>query len=227
MLLARGVVDQAAHGLAQRVVVLRDAVGRELLRRGHVGALALFRRDDARRNAHRGRPGRHRLDDHRVGADLGAVAHDEAAQHLGARAHHHVLSQRRVALGALVERGAAQRHALVDGAAVADLGGFADHHAHGVVEEHALADLGGRVDLDARERARAVGDEAGRPLETVGPTGVRPAVQHHGMEAGVDRDHFPGATGGRVAFEDAPDVGAQSREHRCLCCRYIDRGRAV
>jgi hypothetical protein len=132
-----------------------------------------------------------------------------------------------MALGALVERGAAQRHALVDGAAVADLGRLADHHAHGMVEEHALADLGGRMDLDAGHPPRAVRDEAGGPLETVRPTGVRPAMQHHGVKARVDRHHFPGAAGGRVAFEDAPDVGAQSREHRCLCCRYIDSGRAV
>jgi hypothetical protein len=36
-----------------------------------------------------------------------------------------------MALGALGERGAAERHALVDGAVVADLGGLADDDAHG------------------------------------------------------------------------------------------------
>ena len=45
--------------------------------------------------------------------------------------------ERRVALRAALERGAAQRHALVDGAAVADFRGLADHHAHAVVDEHA------------------------------------------------------------------------------------------
>jgi hypothetical protein len=45
-----------------------------------------------------------------------------------------------MALGAGHQRGAAQGHALVDGAVVADHGGLADHHAEAVVDEHAPAD---------------------------------------------------------------------------------------
>jgi hypothetical protein len=182
VLVRRGVVDQAAHRLRQRVVVLRDAVGGEAhLVGGLLAALAssgwMMRAGMPTAVA----PGRHRLDHHRVAAHLGAIAHGEAAQHLGAGAHHHVAAQRGMPLGALVERGAAQRDALVDGAAVADLGRLADHHAHAVVDEHALTDLGAGVDLDARQPAREVRGEA--PSQpAVRPEPVRQPVQHQRVQ---------------------------------------------
>ena len=110
-------------------------------------------------------------------ADARAIADGEAAQHLGAGADDHAAAQRGVALGALVQRGAAQRHALVDGAVVADLGGLADDHAHAVVDEHAPADGGAGMDLDAGEKARQVRDEAPQPAQAAPPAGMRPAVQ--------------------------------------------------
>jgi hypothetical protein len=127
----------------------------------------------------------------------------KAAQHLGAGAHHHILAQRGVALGTLVQRGAAQRHALVDGAAVANFGRFAHHHAHGVVEEHAFADLGAGVDFNAGEPARKVRDEAPQPFEPVRPAPVRRPVQPHGVQAGVTGDDLPGAAA----------AGSRSRMH--------------
>ena len=56
-------------------------------------------------------------------------------------------------LGALVERGAAQRDALVNRAAVADLGRLAHHHAHGMVKKHTVADFGARMDFNAGDAA--------------------------------------------------------------------------
>ena len=52
----------------------------------------------------------------------------DAAQHFRARAHHHAIAKRRMAFAFLVAR-AAERHALVEQAVVADFGGLADHHA--------------------------------------------------------------------------------------------------
>ena len=75
MLPRRRVVDQAAHRLGQRIVVLRHAVGRETHLGRRLLALGIgLGLDDARRVADRGRPSRHRLGHHRVAADLGAVA---------------------------------------------------------------------------------------------------------------------------------------------------------
>ena len=70
-------------------------------------------------------------------------------------------------LVAAIERGAAERHALVDGAVVADFRGLADHHAHAVVDEHAPADLRAGMDLDAGEPAADVRGEAPEPAQAV------------------------------------------------------------
>ena len=74
-----------------------------------------------------------------------------------------------MALGALGQRGAAERHALVDRAVVADLGRLADHDAHAVVDEDAPADRRAGVDLDAGEEARQMRDEARQPVQAVAP----------------------------------------------------------
>ena len=124
----------------------------------------------------------------------------------------------------LVERCAAQRDALVNRAAITDLGSLTHHHAHRVVKKHAFANLGTRVDLDTRQPTRDVRDKPARPLEAMRPAGVRPAVQHYSVKAGVAGEHFPGRTGGRVAVKNALNVGADSGEHGwslwasgCLC----------
>ena len=49
---------------------------------------------------------------------------------------------------AVREARSAERHALIDRAAVADFGGLADHDAHAVIDEDAFADLRARMDLD-------------------------------------------------------------------------------
>ena len=49
---------------------------------------------------------------------------------------------------ALAPAGAAERHAVIEGAVVADLGGLADHHAGAVVDEEAQPDGGPGVDVD-------------------------------------------------------------------------------
>jgi len=113
----------------------------------------------------------------------------------------------------LFQAGAAQRDALVERDVVADLGGLADHHAHAVVDEDALADDRARVDLDAGEPARQVRDEAPQPLQAVHPAPVRGQVQPDGVQAWVAGDHLEAAARGRVAVEDALDVGSQAGKH--------------
>ncbi|EWS56972.1 Molybdopterin adenylyltransferase [Methylibium sp. T29] len=119
---ARGVVDQAFHRLRHRVVSLAHAVGRETHLRRRRLALHINRVvQNARRVADRRGARRHRLDYHRARADPRPVADQETAEHLRVGSDDHALAQRRVPFGALVERGAAERHALVDGAVVTDL----------------------------------------------------------------------------------------------------------
>jgi hypothetical protein len=127
--------------------------------------------------------------------------------------HDHAAAQGRMTLGTLDQRGAAQGHALVDGAVVADLGHLANDHAHAVVDEDAPAKGGARVDLDARQPARDVRDESPQPLQAGKPARMRPAVHHQRVQAGVAGEHLERRLGSRIAFQDAGDVFTQAGEH--------------
>ena len=86
-------IYQPAQGLADRVVIIGYSVGAELgLRARHIGAFADLALQNARRNTHGCGPGGHGLDDDRVAADLGAIAHFKSAQHFGTGADDHVFA---------------------------------------------------------------------------------------------------------------------------------------
>src|SRR6266581_9157542 len=122
---------QAAEGLAdgvgnQVVIEVDRHAGRADRTRG--GAPA----DDAGGNADHGAPRRHFLDHHRVGADARAGADADRAEDLGPGADDDAVAQRRVALAG-IPGGAAERHAVIEGDIVADLGGLADDDAGAVI----------------------------------------------------------------------------------------------
>ena len=100
---------------------------------------ALVHADRVARIAHHGGVGRHVVDDDRVGADLGARAHDDRAEQLGAGTDHDLVPDGRVALAAR-EAGAAERDAPGHRHVVAHLGRLADHHAGSVVDEQPAPD---------------------------------------------------------------------------------------
>ena len=118
-----------------------------------------------------------------------------------------------MALFASVEGCAAERDALIDGAAVPDFGRLSYHHAHAVIDEHAASDSGPRMDLDSSEPAAEVRSKAPQPTQPTQPEPVRELVDVDRMEARIAGEHFPCAARGRVAVENAGDVGAQLREH--------------
>src|SRR5215208_5645607 len=87
--------------------------------------LASLDADRMARVPHDGGVGRHVGDDDRVRTDLGAAADLDRAEELGPGADRDAVGDRRVPLSALEAR-AAQRDALVEGHAVADLSCLAD-----------------------------------------------------------------------------------------------------
>lgn len=115
------------------------------------------------------------------------------------------------------ERRAAERHALVDRAVVADLGGLADHHTHAVVDEHAPPEGCARMDFDAGHETRQLRDEAREPAAPRLPARMGEPVQHERVQTRITREDFPGAAGGGVALADRGDVFAKSREHGRDC----------
>jgi hypothetical protein len=116
-------------------------------------------------------------------------------------------------LGALLELGAAERDALVDGAVVADLRRLADDDTHAVVDEDTPADLRAGVDLDAGEETRQMRGDAAEPRKAGEPASTRPAVHEDRMQARITGQHLPSPARSGVALTDAGDVFSEAVEH--------------
>ena len=84
---------------------------------------------------------------------------------------------------------------------------------HAVVDEHPVRDARTRMDFDAGGPARNLRNEAAQPAQSVAPEPVRQPMGHQRMQARITRDHLPRAARGRIAVEDALDVGTQAIEH--------------
>src|SRR6266571_1992749 len=169
--------------------------------------------DDAPGNSHYSCARGNFLDDHCVGPDASAIADGKSAQDLRSGSDHDTAAQGGMALGAAIKGGAAERYALVDGAAVTDLCGLADDDAHAVVDEDATADLRPGMDLDARQPAAELGDEPPQPAQTAAPEPVRHLVDVDGVQTRVAGQNFPCGARRRVTLEDAGDIAAQFSEH--------------
>lgn len=144
---------QKALGHDVRQVLLVEVVGRVdglVVDAHHLG-----------RHAHGGAVGGQVLEHHAACADAGVVADVDWAEDLGARADEDIVAQGGMALAGVLA-GAAEGHAVVDGAVVADLCRLTKDDAHAVVDEQALADLCAGVDLDAGLMPAPLADPAAR-----------------------------------------------------------------
>ncbi len=140
-------------------------------------------------------------------------------QHLGAGADDGAIADGRMALvvdlGRRIQRGrhAAQGNAVVERHVVADLRRLADHHAHAVVDEEPPPDRRTRVDLDAREPAPELGNEAG---EKPAPPRIEPvgdAVKEQNMYAGIGQQDLETRPGSRVASDNRVKLLANALEN--------------
>src|SRR6185503_6327707 len=93
---------------------------------------------------------------------------------------------------ALVARGAAECHAVIQGAVVTDFRGLSDHHTHAVIDEEAPADLCAGMDFYTGQTAADVRDEPGEPVKAAAPEPVRQPMHEHGVKTGVTGNHLPG-----------------------------------
>src|SRR5438552_4617217 len=80
---------------------------------------------------------------------------------------------------------AAQGYAVIDGAIVADLRGFADHRPHPRIDEQPLADARAGMDLDAGEHPPEMRHEAASQMPAALPEPVGEAVIEQRLETGV------------------------------------------
>ena len=85
---------------------------------------------------------------------------------------------------------AAEGDPLIDRAVVADLGGFADHHADAVIDEQALADRGAGMDVDRGQHPPDMRDKAAEKIPAVPPQPISGAMEQQDLEAGIAKHHF-------------------------------------
>ena len=96
-----------------------------------------------------------------------------------------------VAFRATLKRRAAQCHALINRAIIANLGGLANHDAHAVVYEYAPPHRRTRVNFNPCEPTRDVRDKTCQPIQFIQPQGVRQTVNGQCVKTGVAGNHFP------------------------------------
>jgi hypothetical protein len=114
---------------------------------------------------------------------------------------------------ALVPGCPAKRDAVIEGAIVPDLGRLADHYPHAVIDEEPPSDRGARVYFNAGQPAPDMRDEAPEPLQIRRPQKMAEAMEHHGVESRVARDHFPGVPRSGIALEHDCNLLLQAAEH--------------
>src|SRR5664280_1971431 len=114
----------------------------------------------------------------------------------------------------MLEAGAAQGHALIEGHVHADLGGLADDHAGGVVDEQAGPQGGCGVDIHPGERLGHSGGHPGGEGVPAPPKRVADAVGPDGVHARVAQSDLEGRACGRVAVACRLEVAAQCGQHR-------------
>ena len=155
--------------------------------------------DNLGRDANGGGVRRDLAEDHGVGGDARVVVDGEGAQHLGAGADHHVVSDGGMALSLILSR-SAQCHALIEQAVVPNLRGLTDDNAHAVVNDQTVADGGSGVDLDAGFPAGVLGNAAGQEIAAMAIQPVCDTVIDHGMNAGVQQEDLQLAPGSGVTL---------------------------
>src|SRR5665213_3290543 len=106
-------------------------------------------------HAHNGTVIGHRPHHDGPGPDLDVVSEPNASEDLGAGPDHNIIAERRMAFPLFVTR-APECDALVKQDVVADLGGFADHHAHPVIDEKPSSDGGSGMNFNGRREQEVI-----------------------------------------------------------------------
>ena len=123
-------------------------VGGVFAKLGRVVAMRPFA-NGASGNTHHHGTGGYVGDHDGIGTDSCPFVHRDGAEHLGAGANNHAISNVGVALHAAFDTRAPEGDALIDRDVIAYGAGLADNDAGGVVDKDALTDNGGGVNVHA------------------------------------------------------------------------------
>jgi hypothetical protein len=188
---------------------VRHRVG-DLLRIADDDALAVAQ-DDVSGDADDGGVVGNTTQDDRASADAAVVADGDIAKNLRSRADDNVIPDSRVALAVLFA-GASERDALIHSDVIADDRGFTDDHGRTVIDEETVTDLRAGMNLDQREDASDLGEEAGEKAEAFIPEPVIDAVKPKRVQAWIAEQNLGVGPRGGIALADRADVVADGLE---------------
>ena len=152
------------------------------------------------------------FDDNGIGADPAVVADLDRAENFRAGADDHPVADGRMTLAGVCA-GSAERDAVINRDVVADLGGFADHHAGGVVDEQAGAQGRTGMDVDPGQDPGDLTERAGGHLRAASPQPMADSVTPNGMHAWVGEHDLQRAGDGGIAVFRRLDVAPERVEH--------------
>ena len=128
------------------------------------------------------------------------------------------------------QRSGAQRHLLVEAAAITDFGRLPDHHPGAMVDEASGPDLGARMNIDARFRVRHLGQHSGQHPRLTKMQLMGESVHRDGLDPGVTQPRFRRTGHGRVAslrrFQIARQHGPEpgNGKHDCVFQHGVGAG---
>ena len=166
-----------------------------------------------RRNADRGRAGRHVLHHHRVRADLRAVADDDRAEDLRASANDD--AARRASDGACpcsssYRRGSRRDRACMS-SPISAVSPITTPMPWSMNTRRPIV-APGWISMPVIQRAKCDTNRA-EPAQAGAPQPMRQPMDQQRVESRVTRDDLPGGLGRRVAVEHAGDIFTDAREH--------------
>ena len=150
--------------------------------------------------------------DDRARTDLGMVAHRERAKYFRARCHDDVVAERRMSLSFFFAR-SAEGHPLVERDVSPDLRRLTDDNTCPVVDKESLADGRSRMDLNPRQEAPEVRDQARDQHPAAHKKCVGDTVQPDGMQPAVAEHHLDHALRRRVTLKNDANIAPDLCEH--------------
>ena len=117
--------------------------------------------------------------------------------------------KRRMALLPAGQRGAAQGHALIKRAIVADFGGLADDDAHAVIDKQPPADVSAGMNFDPGKEPPEMRYEASGEQPAVPPQPMADAVKQQRVKPRVAQHDLEPRAGGGVASQGRVNFLAQ------------------
>src|SRR4030043_254745 len=111
------------------------------------------------------------------------------------------------------KRSAAQHHAFINQAVVADLGGLPDYPPHPMVDEESPADFCTGMDLNSCEPTAEMGNQTGSCKPSPLIEGMGNTVEPNGMEARITEKNFHSVFRCRISVFNGSDVFLKALPH--------------